>query len=140
VKRVLKIPYYVRYTDDLVIAHHSPDYLRATQKKVEGFLTEHLRLELHPRKISLRKYRQGIDFLGYVLLPHTTVLRTKTKRRIFKKLWKRIVDFKQEKVPEEKLLQTVNSYFGVLKHAKSYKLTQRILHFLWSSLKSPPQN
>lgn len=96
-------------------------------------------MELHPRKVSLRKFSQGIDFLGYIVLPYGQVLRTKTKRRIMKKLYKRVTDFKKEFVSEEKLLQTINSYFGVLSHAKSYKLKQRIIHFLWSSLRSPKE-
>ncbi len=101
------------------------------------FLHVELDLKLHPNKISLRKYRQGIDFLGYVVLPHTIIVRTKTKRRILKRVRQKIMDFKCEKITEYEFLQSVSSYFAVLSHAKSYKLKQKIMHLIWETLKSP---
>jgi len=80
---------------------------------------------------------RGIDFLGYVLLPHAQLVRTKTRRRIIKKIGERVRDFKNEKISEETLLQLINSYFGVLGHANSYKLQQHIKHLVWSLLLSP---
>ena len=41
--------------------------------------------KINPDKIQIRKLRQGIDFVGYVILPDAVILRTKTKKRIFKK-------------------------------------------------------
>lgn len=137
IKHSLKEKYYIRYTDDFIVAHHDPNYLWTIKGMIEQFLASRLHMELHPSKVSLRKYTQGIDFLGYVVLPHAQVLRTKTKRRILRKIRERITDFKKENIPEETLIQSINSYFAVLSHAKSYKLKQHILHFIWSSLKSP---
>ena len=54
-----------------------------------------------------------------------------------KKIRERIGDFKNEKISEEKLLQSINSYFGVLSHAKSYKIQKHIKHLIWSLRRSP---
>jgi len=47
--------------------------------QIESFLMSALKLRLHKNKVSIRKLKQGVDFLGYVVLPHHRLLRTKTK-------------------------------------------------------------
>ncbi|MDZ4285936.1 MAG: reverse transcriptase domain-containing protein [Candidatus Sungbacteria bacterium] len=137
IKHKLRVKYYIRYSDDFVIVHNDSEYLVQIKSAIKKFLCSKLKLKLHPDKVSLRKYRQGIDFLGYVALPHARMLRTKTKKRMVKKIRERIAEFKNGKLSEPRLLQTINSYFGVLSHANSYKFRQDITHLIWHSLKSP---
>lgn len=139
IKNFLKVKYYIRYTDDFVIIHHDRNYLLNIKNEVSDFLKTKLQLSLHPKKIQMRKYKQGTDFLGYVTLPKAKVPRTKVKRRIFKKLKLYSQQFKEGKITEEKLLQFVNSYFGVLSHANAYELEQELLHKLWEWNKNPSQ-
>jgi retron-type reverse transcriptase len=115
VKRELRARWYVRYCDDFVFISGSCKELQWHLERIRNFLTECLKLSLHDRKIILRKYAQGIDFLGYVLLPHHRVLRTSTKRRMFKRL-------------NQKNLQ---SYVGTLSHANAYTLKKKIAVRLW---------
>jgi hypothetical protein len=106
VKHMLRQRYYLRYTDDFVILGSSPEELQGLLAPIADFLVDELRLTLHPGKVSIRKLSQGIDFLGYVVRPHHTVLRTKTKRRMLK--W---------------VNQTnVDSYLGLLQHCQGYQL------------------
>jgi len=132
VKHELRVKNYIRYTDDFVIVSRDRGYLEQLLKPVSQFLKEKLKLSLHPHKVSLRKYRQGIDFLGYVVLPSHIVLRTKTKRRIFRKLRKYLADYKENTISEEILRQSMASYFGVLSHANSFRLTKRLNEILSS--------
>ena len=104
--------------DDFVILSTNQEHLRQLISRIAAFLKTNLALSLHENKIVLRKYVQGIDFLGYIVLPHYILPRTKTRRRIFKKL--------KEKVQEENFNQSLQSYLGYLKHASSYKLSQQI--------------
>ncbi|MBU1179335.1 RNA-directed DNA polymerase [Patescibacteria group bacterium] len=131
IKHTLKIKYYIRYTDDFVIVHHNKTYLLKIKEKISEFLENNLKLSLHPNKVQLRKYKQGTDFLGYVTLPKARVLRTKTKRRISKKLRYRVHQFKKGEINEQKLLQSFNSYLGVLTHANCYGLEQKLRHKFW---------
>ncbi|MFA5051392.1 MAG: reverse transcriptase domain-containing protein [Patescibacteria group bacterium] len=126
VKHQLKIKYYIRYTDDFVILSKSQEYLEALIPIINNFLGDKLKLTLHPNKVIIRKYKQGIDFLGYVSLPYWRVLRTKTKKRMFKKLEKKIDEFRQGQISEETLNQSIQSYFGVLKHCNSFKLREKL--------------
>ena len=130
-KHKLRIKDYVRYTDDFVIVRRKEKELRGLFPEIERFLAEKLKLLLHPNKIEIRKFRQGIDFLGYVNLPKYKKLRTKTKRRIFKKMKKRIAEYKFGTIPEYTLEQSLNSYLGTLSHADSYDLQNELKDNFW---------
>ena len=110
VKHILKQKYYIRYCDDFVIVSRSKEHLETLVPVLNNFLQEQLKLFLHPNKIEIRKLFQGIDFLGYVTLLHHLVLRTKTKRRILKRLNK----------------NNYESYFGLLKHCNGHKIKQQL--------------
>ena len=81
-----RMKYYARFTDDFVLLSENKAILEQILPAIEQFLGSHLKIQLHPNKISLRPLHQGIDFLGYVTLPHHRVLRTTTKRRMKRKL------------------------------------------------------
>lgn len=122
----LKIKYYLRYCDDFIIIHQSREYLESLINPIKDFLKNTLDLELHPQKVFIRKFSQGLDFLGYVILPHYTILRTKTKRRMFKKLAQKQKQLSNGPLNESSYQQTIQSYLGVLKHCWGYGLEQRI--------------
>ncbi|MBI4119126.1 MAG: RNA-dependent DNA polymerase [Parcubacteria group bacterium] len=110
VKHKLKERYYIRYCDDFVILGDNFRHLLGLSETINDFLNNHLKLSLHPKKIVLRKHRQGIDFLGYVVLPRHRVLRTRTKRRLLRRI-------------NEK---NRASYSGILKYCKGFKIEQVI--------------
>ena len=85
IKHKLKIKYYIRYCDDFVIINENREYLERITPQISLFLNKVLKLSLHYDKIIIRKYHRGIDFLGYISFPYHRILRTKTKKRMFKK-------------------------------------------------------
>ena len=89
VKHTLGVKRYLRYTDDFIILHESREYLKGLLSKIAEFLGNNLKLNLHPKKVTFRKISQGIDFLGYIVLPHYCVLRSKTKKRMLRKISKK---------------------------------------------------
>ena len=111
IKHRLKIKHYLRYADDFTILDSNRDNLEKLVGQIEFFVQCQLALKLHPKKIIIRKLNQGIDFLGYVVLPHYRVLRTKTKRRLIKRI-------NSSNSP---------SYLGVLRHCNSYKLEKKLI-------------
>lgn len=131
VKHKLKVHYYARYTDDFVILADNKKYLNDLLPKISAFLNKELRLELHPKKVSIRKHQQGIDFLGYIALPYYRLLRAKTKRRIFRKLKERISQYKGSDINEQTLTQSLQSYLGTLSHANCYNLSRNIQNQYW---------
>ena len=134
IKHSLKVKYYARYTDDFVIVSESESYLKQLLEPIKAFLKEKLKLELHPNKVTIRKYHHGIDFLGYVILPHHIKLRTKTKKRILKKLNHKINEYKSGLIDKPTLLASLSSYLGVLSHSDAYRLTEEIKNNFWFRL------
>ena len=115
VKERLGVKNYLRYTDDFILVHQDPNYLAALIEPMKKFLRDRLRLDLHPKKIVLRKVTQGIDFLGYVILPKYRRIRTKTKRRMFRKI-------RREELDNPRL----QSYLGMLGKCNEYAIEQKL--------------
>lgn len=123
VKHQLKAKYYLRYADDFLFLARKKEFLHEHIDKLRQFLTNTLKLELHPDKIIFRKLEWGIDFLGYVVLQHYILPRTKTRRRIFKKLISKVEDVKKGKITDIEFNQTLQSYLGYLSHSNSFKVS-----------------
>jgi retron-type reverse transcriptase len=126
-KHVLKAKYYFRYCDDFIILDKNKKELEELIPRIENFLLRVLALQIHPDKISIRKFRQGIDFLGYVILPQTSIIRTKTKNRILKKIEGAMRDFKNGTISKNTMLGILDSYLGVLSHCRARKIREKIL-------------
>lgn len=114
-KHKLKAKYYVRYADDFVILSQNRKELAKTLPYIEVFLREKLKLEMHPNKVSISTLASGVDFLGWVHFHDHRVLRTATKRRMFR----RITEANNNE-------QVLASYRGMLSHGNARKLIAQI--------------
>jgi len=131
VKRELRVKNYLRYTDDFVLLSRDRSELERVLPLIRDFLLQDLGLDLHPTKVFFRKWHQGVDFLGYGHFPHYRVLRTKTKKRMIRKLRNQREEFEAGAVDEDGLRQTIASYLGVLSHSRNRGLAKQIrLDFL----------
>ena len=113
-KRELKVKYYIRYADDFVILYENKEFLENLLPKINTYLNTYLNIYLHPDKVFIKTLASGVDFLGWVHFPKHRVLRTSTKRRMFKQL---------KENPREESLQ---SYLGMLSHGNAHKLAREI--------------
>lgn len=111
VKHTLKTKAYVRYADDFVLLSTDRAELELILPRIRDFLREDLRLELHPDKVSIKTFASGVDFLGWVHFPDHRVLRTSSKRRMFRRIAE--VGGKEE---------SVQSYLGLLSHGNAREL------------------
>jgi RNA-directed DNA polymerase len=129
VKRELKIKLYLRYCDDFIFLDKDKNKLLAIIPILRIFLSEELKLKLHERKIIIRKLNQGIDFLGYVVLPHYAVLRTKTRNRALRKIADKRNALENKEISEEYFNNSLNSYLGMLKHCHGHKNKAKIARY-----------
>ncbi len=114
VKHKLKVKYYIRYADDFVIFSHDKVLLERLILQITQFLQEWLKLSLHPDKVFIKTIASGVDFLGWVHFHDHRVLRTTTKRRMFRR------------VAENPKEESVASYLGMLSHGNTWKLRKKI--------------
>lgn len=115
VKRVMKARYYIRYADDFVIFENDKEKLLEFIPKIAEFLGEELKLELHPDKVFVKTLASGVDFLGWTHFHTHCVLRTKTKKRMLRRL---------ENIENKE--STLPSYCGLLRHGNAFKLQRMI--------------
>lgn len=113
-KHKLKAKYYIRYADDFVIFSEDKKWLTELLPRISEFLWTRLKLELHPDKVSLATLASGIDFFGWAHFPYHRVLRTATKRRMFKRL------------NENQSVETKNSYLGLLRWGNTKKIQEKL--------------
>lgn len=122
IKEELKVPYYIRYMDDMLLFGRNKKELHKVKDKIEEFLQkEHLKLK---ENWSLFKVdSRPVDFVGYRFYRGYTTLRKsnflRIKRRIkkiSKKLYINLTD-----------ASAVISYYGWIKHCDSYNFTQKYI-------------
>lgn len=106
-KHELKARHYIRYVDDFVLLHESPQQLNVWLAEIEAFLPT-LGARLNPTKTILQPVARGIDFVGQVIKPW----RRSTRRKTVSEATMRIAV-----APDDELLATANSYFGLLGQA-----------------------
>jgi len=116
VKHQLKELYYIRYADDFVFMSDSKSNLEELKLKISTFLENNLKLSLHPDKLFIKTLSSGLDFLGWVHFPKHKVIRTATKKRMFRSLVK--------KAGKREIVQ---SYLGLLKHGNTEKIKQKLI-------------
>lgn len=136
-KHVLKVKYYARYTDDFVVVSHDREYLVSLISDISKFLNEQLRLGIHPKKITIRKYTHGVDFLGYVAFPNYMRVRKRTMKRILRRIKEKMALYKSGSLEREKLDATLFSYLGVLSHANTYRFSEKLKNDYFLSVNNP---
>ncbi|MBI4136122.1 MAG: RNA-directed DNA polymerase [Candidatus Vogelbacteria bacterium] len=136
VKHKLKVKNYARYTDDLVIVSKDKNYLNNLLDPIQSFLCQKLKLELHPQKVEIRKLRQGIDFLGYVIFPHHRIFRPRTRKRMFRRLTQKMEDYQNGVISKDSFDATSLSYLGMLTHCQGYSLGEQVRNCYWLTNKN----
>lgn len=130
VKHDLKIRYYGRYVDDFVIVHENKEYLRNLIPKLSEYLQSVLQTTIHPKKIYLQHYSKGVKSLGTVILPNRIYIAVRTKGNFYNAIEKQnqiARDHKPTKAEQQAFQSSMNSYLGIMKHYKSYKLRKTMI-------------
>jgi hypothetical protein len=130
VKRELRVKYYIRYADDFVILNTERKQLEKLVLILSDYLETKLKLNLHPDKILIRKIHQGIDFLGGVVFPTHIILRTKTKKRMLRKIKSKKRELRAKLIDKKSFSQSLQSYFGILKHCRGRGIRKKIYEIL----------
>jgi hypothetical protein len=138
VKHTLRARRYVRYVDDFVLVHESREQLERWRSEIGRFLERELRLKLKAGQ-RLRPLADGIDFLGYVVFPTHTRVRSRVVRhaRAALKEWSagRVRGNVVRATPNDvRHAQSVlASYEGHFQHANAWRLRQQFRQqFPWT--------
>jgi hypothetical protein len=122
VKEELKVKYYFRYADDMVLLSNDKKFLRNVLLAIKLYLKHELNLKIKDNYQIFPVDKRGIDYVGYVFKHGFTLLRKsiKTKMKRF------VTRFNNGKYTLDFFKLKMNSYFGWMKHCNSKKLLQNI--------------
>lgn len=115
-KRELHCNHYGRYVDDSYVISTDKDWLLSLVPKIDDFLHERLRLELHRGKTQIHEVRYGVEFLGGYVKPFRTYMSHAALRRLRHNI---------DKLPTNnrgQLFRSINAMLGVIDHFDSFKL------------------
>jgi len=140
-KHQLKIKYYLRYVDDLLILSQDIKQLIERRNKIDDFLQNNLKLAIHPKKQVLQSIYKGANFIGFIIKPRHIFIRNRIVRKLKYKLWRfnqiyandstfdnPYAIFNNQKIIEDfkEIFATVNSYYGQFGHANTFKLRKHL--------------
>ena len=111
IKEVLKVKYYYRYADDIVIFCSNKEQLHEWFKLIQNYLKENLKLTVKFNYQVFPVDDRGLDFVGYVFRHNYTLVRKSIKKNILHQVKNRKIEY---------------SYLGWLKYCDSKLLLYRI--------------
>ena len=126
-KDTLRIKGYVRYMDDCLVFAPNKKTLWQYLAVIEGFLQQHLHLQLKPSATRVVPVSEGIAFLGFRLFPHIVRLNQRTLRRFRRGLKNKEQAFLQGKITTEQWVHSVSAMLAHIRHANSLRLRQGLL-------------
>ena len=107
-KHQMRATRYVRYVDDFILLHESPQWLNSAHDRISDFLTQRLGARLNPKKTILQPVDRGIDFVGHVIKPWHRTTRPRTVAAAIRRI---------AEAPADEVHQSANSYFGLLRQS-----------------------
>ncbi|MCA3182840.1 MAG: RNA-directed DNA polymerase [Cupriavidus sp.] len=108
VKHRINARHYIRYVDDFVILHESPQWLNAALSSIDDFLLRRLHARLNPSKTILQTAARGIDFVGQVVRPWARHTRPRSLNVAAQRL---------AQMPAPDVFDAANSYLGLTRQA-----------------------
>lgn len=116
VKQSLRIKYYFRYADDIVILSDSKPHLHEVLFQIKNYMNNELKLQIKNNYQVFPVSSRGIDFVGYRMYHTHTLLRKRIKKNFARMLSK------------NKNKASIDSYKGWAKHANSKHLLKKLLY------------
>lgn len=124
-KHKLRLHFYIRYMDDIIILHDDKKYLEKVKQDIAVFLGKKLNLQLN-KKTCIRPTSMGIEFVGFRVWATHRKLRKKTAKKLKKRLQYMFHAYTIGEIDKDTLDRSVASYRGILKHFDSYGLRKSL--------------
>lgn len=116
--------YYGRYVDDFFVIADTKEEIASVVPKMKHFLSQMLKLRLHPDKTYIQSYDKGVKFTGSVVKGERKYLGNQTVSGMYDKI--RLFNYNISEANAETFMQTLNSYFGFMKHYSTYGIAYKM--------------
>jgi RNA-directed DNA polymerase len=132
-KRILKLKYYIRYADDIIVIVENKEHAQYILNNVNKYIKTTLNIELHENKSKIFPIYQGINSIGFKNYITHKLLRNDCKKKIKRKIKSFKYLYENKRITKEKIEQIVNSWHGHSKKANQYNFIIKLLklnHYL----------
>ena len=120
---------YGRYVDDFVLVGDDKERLKAAVPLLRSYLGEKLHLELHPDKVYLQPCKHGVKFTGAVVKRGRLYVGNRTVGYCWDGISRHnavAADHRPTAEETAAFRSTVNSYFGLMRHYRSWNIQRRM--------------
>ncbi|MBO6269450.1 MAG: RNA-directed DNA polymerase [Oscillospiraceae bacterium] len=115
IKRVMRVPYYIRYMDDMMILMPSKTECWEAIAEIDDHLQENFGLQLND-KTAVVPVGTGVEFIGRMVWPGRSSLRKSTSLNMKRHLRYVMEHYSTGELPMEYCLSVIQSYLGLMKH------------------------
>lgn len=115
----------VRYADDFVVGHYDLSYLKKCIPLIKEFALREVKLTIHPDKLYIQECHKGITFIGGVVRPNRIYCSNRAVGKLFSKAATKFPEYSKEDI--EDFISSMNSYLGLMKHYKTYKIRKKFI-------------
>ena len=123
--KVIKIKYFFRYMDDMIILSDSKEFLHYLRKLISEYLMTNLRLTLKNTWQVFPVKDRGIDYVGYRIFPEFVLLRKRTVKTMTKSLLRIRAKIEDGEALTYHDYCSVNSYLGWMKPCDCHRLKHK---------------
>lgn len=127
IQQELDVKHYIRYMDDFVLFSIDKNVLKSHRSAVTDFLDSQLGLRLKPGATFLNQAGNGLTFLGRRVFPALVRFASPNLRRMIKRMAQRETAYTKGFISEEKMLESMNSYWAVLQYGGNAALRKSLL-------------
>lgn len=115
---------YTRFVDDMCFVACTAQEILEVREMLFDFLGD-LKLSLHRDKFYIQPYWHGVKFCGKVIKCNRIYISNRTAGAITEKI--RIASHHPTPATAKHVMQSINSYFGLMKDTASFNIRKRIM-------------
>lgn len=134
IKENMKVKMIIRYMDDIVIFHHSKEFLHFLFAKMNEYLATKLKVKIKPNWQIFPTGIRGVDFVGYRFFYGYILLRKSTCRKFKKKMLEIRAKYEAGRMLNYGEWCNANSYIGWLMWCDSWRLYEKYVQPILPSL------
>lgn len=123
-----KFKYYGRYVDDFYVICKKKRIISSYIPTIKCYLWNSLRVRLHPNKIYIQHYKKGVKFTGSVVKYNRMYISNSTVSNTYMAINRFNGKISAENI--EHFVQSLNSYWGFMKHYSSYNVKVKIFKLI----------
>lgn len=125
-KRVVRVPYYIRYMDDMLFLSPSRQQAWDALGKMDEYLKSRLGLQLN-NKTAVMPYDDGPEFVGRRVWPDKIRLRNSSSLRMKQHLRYVQEHYATGELTQDYAMSVIVSYLGLMKHCDNAALRRKVL-------------